>query len=144
MKNIIKYTSLSLLAVALAASPVMSRAQDAATNAPAADATAPVVKKKSTLPFHGKIATIDAAGSTFTVGELVLNVTSTSKVTSTNGAPATLADFKVGDNVSGAYKKAKDGKLNVTTLHLGGGKAKKKKPAAEATAPASATAPAAQ
>ena len=135
MKNIIKYTSLSLLAVALAASPMVSRAQNAATNAPAADGAAPVVKKKSTLPFHGKIATIDAAGSTFTVGELVLNVTSTSKVTSTNGVPATLADFKVGDNVAGAYKKAADGKLNVTTLHLGG-KAKKKKPAADATAPA--------
>ncbi len=135
MKNIIKYTSLSLLAVALAASPVMSRAQDASTNAPAADATAPVAKKKSTLPFHGKIATIDAAGATFTVGELVLNVTSTTKVTSTNGIPATLADFKVGDNVAGAYKKAADGKLNVTTLHLGG-KAKKKKPATDAAAPA--------
>ena len=135
MKNIIKYTSLSLLAVALAVSPGLSRAQDAATNAPAAEATAPVVKKKSTLPFHGKIATIDAAGSTFTVGTLVLNVTSTSKVTSTNGVPATLADFKVGDNVAGAYKKTADGKLNVTTLHLAA-KAKKKKPAADAAAPA--------
>ena len=135
MKNIIKYTSLSLLAMVLAVSPGLSRAQDAATNAPAADGAAPVVKKKATLPFHGKIATIDAAGSTFTVGTLVLNVTSTSKVTSTNGVPATLADFKVGDNVAGAYKKTADGKLNVTTLHLAA-KAKKKKPAADAAAPA--------
>jgi len=135
MKNIIKFTSMSLLAVALVVSPGLSRAQDTATNAPAASATAPVVKKKGTLPFHGKIATIDAAGATFTVGELVLNVTSTTKISSTNGVPATLADFKVGDAVAGAYKKTPEGKLNVTTLHLGG-KAKKKK----AVAPVPATA----
>ena len=140
MKNIIKFTSLSLLAVALAASPVLSRAQDAATNAPAMDGAAPKAKKKGgALPFHGKIVTIDAASSTLTVGELTLTVTSKSKITSTNAVPATLADFKVGDSVSGAYKKGKDGALTVTTLHLGGGKAKKKKSEGEA-----APAPAAQ
>ncbi len=132
MKNIIKLTSLSLLAVALAASPVLSRAQDAMTNAPAADGAAPKAKKKGALPFHGKIVTIDAASSTLTVGELTLTVTSKSKITSTNAVPATLADFKVGDSVSGAYKKGKDGALTVTTLHLGGGKAKKKKSEGEA------------
>ena len=134
MKNIIKFTGLSLLAMALAASPMVSRAQDAATNAPAADGAAPVVKKKGTLPFKGKIATLDAAGGTFTVGALELNITSTSKIT-TNGVPATLADFTVGESVAGAYKKTADGKLNVTTLHLAA-KAKKKKPAADAAAPA--------
>jgi hypothetical protein len=128
MKNIIKFTSLSLMAAALAVSPMASFAQDAATNAPAAAATnapAATKAKRTILPFHGKIVTLDASAGTFTVGQLNLSVTSTTKIT-TNSVPATLADFKVGDNVTGAYKKAADGTLNVTTLHLGG---KPKKPA---------------
>jgi len=86
MKNIIKYASLSLIAAALAITPALTRAQDASTNAPAmapADGSTtntppPMHKKKkgAGLPFHGKIATIDASAGTFTVGELSLTVTS--------------------------------------------------------------------
>ena len=138
MKKIIKFASLSLLAAALAVTPAVSRAQDAATNAPAvvpaagAGTNAPAVhkKKKATgFPFHGKITALDASAGTVTVGEfklLSLTVTSTTKI-STNGVPATLADFKVGDSVTGYYKKAADGALNLTTLKF----AKKKKAAAE-------------
>ena len=135
MKNLIKYASLTLIAAVLAATPMVSRAQDAAPTTPAvtpADSsttnTPPVKKKKAAgLPFHGKIATLDASAGTFTVGELSLTVTSATKI-STNGVPATLADFKVGDNVQGAYKKTTDGALNVTTLRLA---KKKKAPAAQ-------------
>jgi hypothetical protein len=127
MKHLVKFTTLGLLAAALIATPVWSRAQDAATNAPAA---APTVQKKKNgaLPFHGKLSALDAAAGTFTVGTLNLSITSTTKI-STNAVPATLADFKVGDNVSGAYKKTADGKLTATSLKLGLGK--KKKAAAE-------------
>ncbi len=136
MKNIIKLTGLTLLAAALVAMPVGLRAQDATTNAPAA--AAPMAKKKGgTLPFHGKISAVDASGGSLTVGTLTLNVTSKSKIT-TNNVPATLADFKVGDNVAGAYKKTAEGKLNVTTLHLA---VKGKKKAAAATESAAAANP---
>ncbi len=135
MKNIIKLAGLTLLTAALVAMPVGLRAQDATTNAPAA---AVAKKKGSTLQFHGKISAVDASGGNFTVGTLTLNVTSKSKIT-TNNVPATLADFKVGDNVAGAYKKTAEGKLNVTTLHLAG-KAKKKA-AASATESAAAANP---
>lgn len=139
MKNLVKYASLSLLAAALAFTPTLSRAQDAATNAPAmapADGSttnaAPTVKKKKGggLPFHGKIATLDASAGTLTVGELSLTITSKTKI-STNNVPATLDDFKVGDSVSGYYKKTADGTLNLTTLRLGGGKKKAAAPAAQ-------------
>lgn len=132
MKNIVKYASLSLIAAALAITPALTRAQDASTNAPSMGSTdastnAPTTmhkkKKGAGLPFHGKIAAIDASAGTFSVGELSLTVTSTTKIT-TNGVPATLADFKVDDSVSGYYKKATDGTLNVSTLRLGGGKKK--------------------
>jgi hypothetical protein len=132
MKNIVKYASLSLFAMALAVAPMLSSAQDATTNAPAmapADGTtpAPVKKKKGAgLPFHGKITALDATASTLTVGELSLTITSKSKI-STNNVPATLADFQVGEAVTGAYKKAEDGTLNVLTLRT----AKKKAAAAQ-------------
>lgn len=135
MKNIIKLTTLSLLAAALTAMPMVSTAQDTTTNSmDSASSTnaAPVVKKKhTTLPFHGAIASLDASAGTFSVGELNFTVTSKTKITSTNNVPATLADFKIGDKVSGAYRKAADGTLNVTMMHLGGGKKK-----AAAAAPA--------
>lgn len=128
MKKLIKMTILGLLAFSLAAAPAIL-AQDATTNAPAGAAATPVTKKKAVTPFHGNISALDATAGTFTVGTLELNITSASKISSTNGVPATLADFKVGDNVSGGYKKAADGKLTVTTLHPT--KAKKKKAAAQ-------------
>ena len=115
MKNLLKYTALGLLSAVLIATPGLSRAQDASTNAPSS--AAPVVKVKKSLPFKGKLASVDAPAGSFTVGTLNLVITSTTKI-STNGVPATLADFKVGDNVTGAYKKAADGKLNVTSLKL--------------------------
>ena len=96
-------------------------------------------KKGGSLPFHGKIATIDATAGTFTVGTLSLTVTSKTKISTTNNVPATLADFKVGDSVAGAYKKAADGTLNVSTLKMGTAKmggAKKKKAAKTDAAPA--------
>jgi hypothetical protein len=131
MKNVIKFTTLSLLAAALVATPLLSRAQDTSTNAPAATGTnAPAVKikKNGALPFHGKLAAVDASAGTFTVGTLDLTITSKTKIT-TNSVPATLADFKVGDNVTGAYKKGADGKLSATSLKLGA--AKKKQAATE-------------
>jgi hypothetical protein len=128
MKNIIKLTTLGLVAAALITTPVWSLAQDAGATAASPSTNAPAVQKKKngTLPFKGKLAAVNATAGTFTVGELNLNITSTTKI-STNAVPATLADFKVGDNVTGAYKKTADGTLNATTLKLA---APKKKPAA--------------
>jgi hypothetical protein len=137
MKYLVKFTTLSLLTAALIAAPDWSHAQNAATNTPATAATA---GSKKTLPFTGKVATVDASAGVFTVGDLKLAVTSTTKIT-TNGVPATLADFKVGDAVSGAYKTAADGTKNVTTLKLAAAK-KKKAAAAPATPSVSTTPPA--
>ena len=104
-----------LYAIAIAAlltTPAVVRAQDAAsTNAPAATAPA----KKHGMQFKGKIVAIDATAMTLTVGTKTFNITSTTKITK-DGKPATLADFAVGDPVSGNYKKNGD-KLDATALH---------------------------
>ena len=106
---------LSLFAAAILATPV--QAQDtASTNAPTAPAKH---KKHETLPFHGKLSSIDAAAMTLTVGERTFVITSTTKI-SKDGTPATLAEAVVGEPVSGAYKKGADGKLTATSVHLGG------------------------
>lgn len=134
-KTILKATLFSLLAAALITLPAVSRAQDqTATNAPS---TAPAPAKK--LPFHGKAAAVDTAAMTVTVGTLVINVTSETKI-SKDGKPATLEDIKVGDVVSGSYKKDDEGKLNASMIR--DGIKKKKKPAADSSTNAPAAPPA--
>ena len=113
----------SLVTAALIAVPAINFAQDA-TTPPAASA-----KKHAGQTFTGKITAVDTTANTVTVaaadGSLTLNVTSTTKITKDKNS-ATLADFAVGDQVAGAYKKDGD-KLNATVLH--NGKAGKKKKA---------------
>ena len=129
-KQITKLALFSLIAAALVAVPAASRAEDkpAATPATPAAPAAPAApaKKHGALPFHGKIAAVDATASTITVGSLTLNITSETKITK-DGKPATLTDFAVGDKVGGSYKKDGD-KLNATVLHPAkGDKAESKK-----------------
>jgi len=122
-KQILKTLLFSLVAMALVATPAVSRAQGD-TNAPA-----PASKK---LPFHGKAAAVDTAAMTLSVGTMVINVTSETKI-SKDGKPAILSDIKEGDMVSGSYTKGDDGKLNASMIRDGLKAKKKKKAAAEAS-----------
>lgn len=130
-KHIAKVSILSLCAAAILAVPALSRAQETTTNAPAAAQPAPPAKKKHSgvIPFHGKLTAVDTNAMTLAVGELTLQITSETKITK-DGQPTVLADGVVGQPVSGAYKKADDGKLNATTVHFGGKAGGKKKTAA--------------
>ena len=118
MKNTMsKITVLSLFAAALVAMPALSRAQNSNAAPPAAaDQTAPA--KKHNPPFHGKLASVDTKAMTITVGKLTIQVNADTKI-ARDGQPVTLADGKVGEPVSGAYKKTDDGKLIATVLHFG-------------------------
>jgi hypothetical protein len=118
--NLVKITLFSLVAAALVAMPVVSRAADS-TNTPAATTPAP---KKNGIPFHGKVTAVDAGASTFTVGSLTIAVSSATKITKA-GQPATFADIKTGEAVNGAYKKDDAGKLNATVVKIGEKKKKK-------------------
>ena len=109
-KSILKFTLLGLMAIAVAGTPVVLRAQDAA--APAAP------KKVRALPFHGKIETIDQTAKTITIGKETIQITSETKI-SKAGKPATLTDAAVGDEVAGSYRKDAEGKLNASMLRIG-------------------------
>jgi hypothetical protein len=97
--------------------------------AQAAEADAPA-KKHGVLPMHGKVAAVDAAAGTITIGQMTINITSETKIHK-DGKPATIADITVGEKVAGAYKKDESGKLNATVIRIVGqpedGPVKKKK-----------------
>lgn len=110
-----------LLAAVVATGSLSSFAADTTTNAP-------VVKKHahSLLPFNGKATAVDAGAMTVTVGSLVLNVTSETKIMK-DGKPATLADIKAGETIGGSYKKDEAGKLTAALIRAGEKADKKKK-----------------
>jgi hypothetical protein len=119
MTNISKTTVLVLLTATLVALPALSRAGDADANMPATSEQAPPGKsKKHGVPFHGKLAAVDAQAMTLNVGTMVIHVAADTKITKA-GQPATLADGVVGEPVSGAYLKAEDGQLNATMVRFG-------------------------
>jgi hypothetical protein len=118
MKNqITKVALLGLLTAALVAIPTVTRAQDASTNAAPAHPHHP--------PIHGKVAAVDTAAMTITVGETTIAITSATKIAK-DGKPATLSDIAVGDNVVATGKKDDSGKFVATKIN-DGLKMKKKK-----------------
>ena len=132
-KNIYKIAVLSLFAAALVAMPALSHAEG--TNAPAStNQVAPAKPKKHEgLVFRGTVSAIDAKAMTLTVETRTFAVTSDTKIIK-DGKSATLADGVVGEQVSGAYKKTADGKLNATSIHFGAKAENKNKEASDAGA----------
>ena len=61
---------------------------------------------------------MDNTAKTLTVGNLVIQVTSETKIMSKD-KPATLQDAVVGEPVSGRYTKNEEGKLTALSIHLG-------------------------
>src|SRR5712675_853223 len=103
----------ALLALGVAVSPMPALAQSTNANtntAKAKDAPAEkkasskdAAEKKSAGPFHGKLASVDKAARTITVGKRTFQVTSETKIHKA-GKPGTFDDGVVGDEVSGYVK----------------------------------------
>ena len=129
----------AILGLALAGAPVTAQAQTS-TNSTAAPAAAPTPAPAKKITYRGSITAIDAASVTVasTKKTLTLAIASTTTFLK-DGEPATLADFAVGDKVTGSYTKDATGAMTAASLH-------KKTPKTPATtaAPAPAAAPAAQ
>jgi len=114
-KTILKLWLPGLLGAAIAGMPLHLKAQD--TNAPAIEKKE-TKTKKSGVPFHGKLKAVDGTAKTLSVGTMVIQITSETKITR-KGTPSTLGDAIVGENVSGRYTKTEDGKLDALVIHLG-------------------------
>lgn len=116
-KQILKFSTLGLIAAAMTVAPISASAAD--TNKPAMkpakeNAAAPKVK---TIPFRGPLAAVDKVKMTITVGTRTFDITSETKITR-DGKPAIIGDAVVGDTVGGAYKSVENGKLTATTVNL--------------------------
>jgi Cu/Ag efflux protein CusF len=115
----LKFSLLGLLAIAVAGTPAMLRAQTTPAT-PAAPVLPALPNKigKQPLPFRGKVKAVDNSAKTISLANETIQITSDTKILKL-GKPATLADIAVGDNVAGSYKKEADGKLNAATLRIG-------------------------
>ena len=140
--TILKLTTITILATAIAGMTAMSRAQDTSTTAPATKG------KASADKFYGPITALDTNAMTFTVNDQTFTVSSKTELTSAkDGKTVTLADATVGEPARGTYVKGSDGKLNVDKVRFGkksggkgggkgGGKKKAGAGATDTTAPA--------
>jgi len=126
MKNtFVKIAVAGLVAAALINTSIPARAAD-----PAEPAMENPSTKHNVVPFHGKIVAVDATAMTLTVGKRTFKVTETTRI-EREGNPAKLSEAIVGENIGGAYKKADDGTLVITSLNFtpGAGAEKKQKEA---------------
>ena len=106
------------LVIGLAVS-VSASIQAQSTNKPAAAKKAPTDEKhKSAHPFHGKLAAVDHAAKTITIGKSVYQITSDTKINK-GGKPAVLGDGVVGEEASGYAKPMEGGKMYAATLNFG-------------------------
>ncbi len=113
--SILKLWLPGLLVAAIAGMPLHLRAQDA--NKPAVEKKE-TRSKRSSLPFHGKLKATDVTAKTISVGNLVIQITSETKLIKA-GKPALLEDGVAGEEVGGTYQKTEDGKLHGLTIHFG-------------------------
>jgi len=138
---------MAILGLALAGAPVTAQAQTSTnavtTAAPAATPTPAPVKKTKPTSYAGTLTALDASSVTVTGTKrtLILAVATTT-IIQKDGKMATLADFAVGDKVTGSYTTDATGAMTAHSLR----KKTPKTPAAPATtaAPAPAAAPATQ
>ena len=114
-KSKIKSVIVVVLAAMVSVFPVTLSAQT--TNKPA-EKKQTQRSKPAVTPFNGKLKAVDKTAKTITVGNRTFQITSETKILKAD-KPAVLEDGVVGENVSGAFQKAADGKLHATKVTFG-------------------------
>jgi hypothetical protein len=130
----------AILGLALAGAPVTAQAQtstNTAAGTPVAASTPAKATKTADIPYKGSITAIDANSVTIASAKATLTLVITPKTTfKKDKVAATLADFAVGDKVTGSYSTeatiGSGATMMANSLH-------KKTPKTPATTPAPAT-----
>lgn len=142
----------AILGLALTGVPIHTQAQ---TPSPAPVAAgAPTAAKPKKIEYKGTLTAIDSATNTITISTskndpkktLALTISAKTSIQK-DKKPATLAEFAVGDKVTGSYvKDSATGALTAASLHTKTAVTAKTtiKPTTAAPAPSPASAPAAQ
>ena len=125
MKNLLITALVAIVGFAFIGAPVTAQAQTATNaTAPAAASTAPKVKEKGEkkksdkTPYSGSITAIDA--SSLTVASTKKTLTLAIAPTTTfkkDKAAATVADFAVGDKITGSYTTDASGAMTAASIH---------------------------
>jgi len=87
---------------------------------PAVGGTPNVPTTQAGASFSGRVIKIDPATQTIIVGRQTFQLLPTSTITMGNGNPATLAEVKAYQQVSGTYHKSVEGKMEILNLQIGG------------------------
>jgi len=74
---------------------------------------------RSSLPFHGKLDSVDQTAKSIKVGDRTFQVMTTTKITKDGARPGTLEDAKVGEAVAGAFHQGDGGQYQLVSLRLG-------------------------
>jgi len=114
MKLLSKITLNSLIAAALLWAQA-SFSAESTNKAPAAEKQS---TEKKAHPFRGKLAAVDKAAKSITIGKSVYFITSETRIKK-DGKDATLEDAKVGEQASGYAKPLEGGKMAASSLNLG-------------------------
>ena len=75
-------------------------------------------KERKSVPFHGKIESVDKAAKSIKVGERTFHATSATRFTKA-GKAAIFDDLKAGEEIGGAYHEGEGGKLELVSLRIG-------------------------
>ena len=123
MKTKLPFLSFLLVpAVALSAPGSVSAKEKESPSPSATGAASPAdsaaMKKPRSIPYHGKVASVDTAARTFMVGARKFTVTNNTKITK-DGAEAMMSDITAGEQMSGSYWKKDDGTLEARSVKLG-------------------------
>ena len=123
MKTKLPFLSFLLVAAVALAVPGSVNAKEKKSPSPSATAAASpadsaAMKKPRSIPYHGKVASVDSAAKTFMVGARKFALTDNTKITK-DGAEATMSDVTAGEQVSGSYWKKDDGTLEARSVKLG-------------------------
>jgi hypothetical protein len=98
-----------------------AKAKKSPSPSPSAETSAsPMAQEKPArpMPYHGKVASVDATAKTFMVGSRTFKVTDETKITK-QGAAATMSDITAEEEVRGSYWKKDDGSLEAKTVKVG-------------------------
>ena len=117
----------AIVGLALAGAPVTAQAQTSTNTPPDTTSTPAKAPKAAKTPFKGSITAIDATSVTVASTKKTLVMAITPKTSfKKDKASATIADFAVGDAVTGSYSTDASGTLTANSLHK-----KTPKPAAQ-------------
>ena len=128
MKNRLQLLAACMAALAVwapvAIHAAANKSPSPAPNAASTKAAPPAAKNKTerAVPFHGIISAVDQTAKTFSIAGKekvrVFKVTDKTVLTKA-GAPGTMKDAVVKDEVRGSYLKAADGSLEARVVKLG-------------------------